>query len=156
MSLLYLEWINNKVLLYSTEDYIQYPMISQSCSVMSNYVTPWTIQSIEFFRPGYWDGQPFPSPGDLPNSGTEPRSPALQADSLPVGVGSLSLLQQIFLTQESNWALLLCRRTLLSTELSGLIKEKNILKRMCVNMCIYIDICITESFCCTAEINTTL
>ena len=31
----------------------------------------------------YWSGQPFPSPGDLPNPGTEPRSPALQADSLP-------------------------------------------------------------------------
>ena len=30
-----------------------------------------------------WSGQPFPSPGDLPNPGIEPRSPALQADSLP-------------------------------------------------------------------------
>ena len=29
----------------------------------------------------YWSGQPFPSPGDLPNPGTEPGSPALQADS---------------------------------------------------------------------------
>ena len=51
----------------------------------------------------------------------EPRSPALQADSLPAepqgkpkntGVGSLSLLQWIFLTQESNWGLLHCRRIL--------------------------------------------
>ena len=51
----------------------------------------------------------FPSPGDLPNPGIEPRSPKLQADSLPAeppgkpkdtGVGSLSLLQQIFPTQE--------------------------------------------------------
>jgi len=49
------------------------------------------------------------SPGDLPNPGTKPRSPALQADSLPTepqgkprnnGVGSLSFLQQIFQTQE--------------------------------------------------------
>ena len=48
----------------------------------------------------------------------EPRSPALQADSLPAklqekpkntGVGSLSLLQNIFLIQESNWGLLQCR-----------------------------------------------
>ena len=31
----------------------------------------------------YWSGLPFPSPGDLPNAGIEPRSPALQADSLP-------------------------------------------------------------------------
>ena len=34
-------------------------------------------------RRQYWSGLPFPSPGDLPNPGTEPRSPALQADSLP-------------------------------------------------------------------------
>ena len=52
----------------------------------------------------------FPSPGDLHNPGIEPRYPAMQADSLPAelqgkpkntGVGSLSLLQQIFPTQES-------------------------------------------------------
>ena len=58
---------------------------------------------------------PFPSPGDLPNPVIEPRSPALQADSLPseppvkpenTGVGSLSLLQGIFPTQELNRGLL--------------------------------------------------
>ena len=38
---------------------------------------------MDFSRPGYWSGQPFPSPGDLPNPGIEPRSLALQADSLP-------------------------------------------------------------------------
>ena len=51
----------------------------------------------------------------------EPRSPALQADSLPAepqgkpkdtGVGSLSILQGIFLTQELKWGLLQCRRIL--------------------------------------------
>ena len=31
----------------------------------------------------YWSGLPFPSPGDLPNPGIEPRSPTLQADTLP-------------------------------------------------------------------------
>ena len=46
-------------------------------------MTPWTIQSVEFSRPEYWSGQPFPSPGDLPNPGIEPRSPTLQEDSLP-------------------------------------------------------------------------
>ena len=40
-------------------------------------------QSMEFSRPEYWGGQPFPSPGDLPNPGIEPRSPALLVDSLP-------------------------------------------------------------------------
>ena len=38
---------------------------------------------MEFSRPEYWSGWPFPSPGDLPNPGIEPRSPALQVDSLP-------------------------------------------------------------------------
>ena len=50
-----------------------------------------------------------PSPGDLPNRGIEPRSPALQKNSLPAeppgkpkntGVGSLSLLHRIFPTQQ--------------------------------------------------------
>ena len=49
------------------------------------FATPWTIQLLEFFRPEYWSGQPFPSPGDLPNPGIKLRSPALQADSLPAG-----------------------------------------------------------------------
>ena len=34
-------------------------------------------------RQEYWSGLPFPSPGDLPDAGIEPRSPALQVDSLP-------------------------------------------------------------------------
>ena len=81
-------------------------------------VIQWSIQSTEFSRPEYWSGQPFPSPGDLPNPGIERRSPTLQADSLPAelqgkpkctGVGSLSLLQWICLTQESNQGLLNCR-----------------------------------------------
>ena len=60
----------------------------------------------------------FPSPGDLPNPGIKPRFPALQAilyqlsnKGSPRIVGSLSLLEQIFPTQESNWSLLHCRQT---------------------------------------------
>ena len=50
-------------------------------------MTPWTIAhqtplSVEFSRQEYWSGLPFPSPGDLPNPGIKPRSPALQVDSL--------------------------------------------------------------------------
>ena len=37
---------------------------------------------MEFSRPEYWSGLPCPSPGDFPNPGIEPRSPALQEDSL--------------------------------------------------------------------------
>ena len=63
------------------------------------------IQSMEFSSPQYCSGKPFPSPGDLPNPGIKPRSPALQAHSLPAGppgepkntgVGSLFLLRGIF------------------------------------------------------------
>ena len=50
----------------------------KSLSHVQLFATPWTIQSMEFSRPEYWSGQPFPSPGDLPNPGTEPRSPVLQ------------------------------------------------------------------------------
>ena len=53
------------------------------------FVTPWTIArqaplSMEFSRREYWSGLPFPSPGDLLDPGMEFRSPALQADSLPI------------------------------------------------------------------------
>ena len=49
---------------------------------------PWTVAcqdplSMGFSRQEYWSGLPFPSPGVLPDPGIEPRSPALQADSLP-------------------------------------------------------------------------
>ena len=37
---------------------------------------------MEFSKQEYWSGLPFPSPGDLPNPGTEPGSPPLQADAL--------------------------------------------------------------------------
>ena len=88
---------------------------------------------------------PFPSPKELPNPEMEPSSPTLQADSLPAepqgkpkntGVGSLSLLQQIFLTQESN---------------RGLLQADSLpLSRKPLYVCVY------ESLCCTAETNTTL
>ena len=51
------------------------------------FVTLWTVAhqappSMGFSRQEYWSGLPFPSPGDLPNPGIEPRSPALQSDAL--------------------------------------------------------------------------
>ena len=39
------------------------------------FTAPWTIESMEFSRPEYWSGYPFPSPGDLPNPGIELRPP---------------------------------------------------------------------------------
>ena len=51
-------------------------------------MTPWTVAhqaplSMGFSGQEYWSGLPFPSPGDLPDPGIEPRTPALQADTLP-------------------------------------------------------------------------
>ena len=92
------------------------------------FATPWTIQSVEFSRPEYWSDQPFPSPGDLPNPGIKPRSPALQADSLPAeppgkpkktGVGSLPLLQGTFLTQELNQGFLRYKQILYQLSYQG-------------------------------------
>ena len=47
---------------------------------------------VEFSRPEYRSGQPFPSPGDLPNPGIEPGSPALQMDSLPTELSGKPLV----------------------------------------------------------------
>ena len=79
------------------------------------------IQSMEFSRQEYWSGEPFPSPGGLPNPGIKPRSPALEAGPLPseppgkpknTGVGSLSLLLLIFPTQGWNPGRPHCRQIL--------------------------------------------
>ena len=89
---------------------------------------PLTIQSMEFSRPEHLSGQPFPSPGDLPNAEIEPRSPTLRVDSLTAeppgkpkntGVGSLSLLQRIFYTQELDQGLLHCRQILYQLSYQG-------------------------------------
>ena len=58
-------------------------LVTKSCLTL---VTPWTVArqaplSMGFSRQEYWSGLSFPSPGDLPNPGIEPGSPALQADS---------------------------------------------------------------------------
>ena len=58
---------------------------------MSNSYDPWTVAcqaplSMGFSRREYWSGLSFPSPGGHPNPGIEPRSPALQADSLLIEI----------------------------------------------------------------------
>ena len=60
-----------------------------SRSAMSDSLQPCGLQPdrllcpLGFSKQEYWSGLPFPSPGDLPNPEIKPRSPALQADSLP-------------------------------------------------------------------------
>ena len=80
--------------------YLQ-PVKCQLLSPARLFVTPWTAahqapRSMGFSRQGNWSGLPFPSPGDPPNSGIEPRSPALQADFLS------SFIVSICQSQSSN------------------------------------------------------
>ena len=100
--------------------------VAQTCPTLFNPMD--CVQFMESSRPEYWSGQPFPSPGGLPNPGIKPRSPALRADSLPgepqgkpknTGVVSLSLLQRIFPTQQSNRGLLHCRWILYQLSCEG-------------------------------------
>ena len=69
------------------------------------FATPWTIQSMEFSRPEYWSGWPFPSPGDLPNPGIKPRSPTLQADFLSAEPHLTSVLMPPDLLIMQKWSL---------------------------------------------------
>ena len=87
---------------------------------MSNSLQPHGLYSL-WNSTGQNTGVGIPSPGALPNPGTEPRLPALQAASLlteppgksmHTGVGSPSLLQGAFPTQELNQGLLQCRQIL--------------------------------------------
>ena len=59
-------------------------LLAQSCLTLCDPIDcslPGSL-SMEFSRQEYWSGLPLPSPGDLPDPGIEPRSPALWADSL--------------------------------------------------------------------------
>ena len=107
---------------------------SESCSVMSNSLQLHGLQLVwlcwpwRFSRQEYSNGLPCPPSGYLPNPGIKPRPLALQVDSLlseppgkpkNTGVGSLSLFQGIFSTQESNWSLLHCRLILYQLSYQG-------------------------------------
>ena len=116
--------------------------VPQSCLTLCDpmgYTVPGILQA----RILEWAA--FPFPGDLPNPRIEPRSPSLQADSLPTepqgkpkntGVGSVSLLQRLFLTQESNRGLLHYRQILYQLSYQGSIlglkRRKPVLRLKCV------------------------
>ena len=99
------------------------PCCAELLSHVQLFVSLWTIirqtpLSMGILHASILEWVAMPSSRDHPNSEIEPRSPALQADSSPseppdqpknTGVGSLSLLQGIFLTQQSNWGFLHCR-----------------------------------------------
>ena len=63
------------------------PNIGAPQYIDKHFVTPWTVAyqappSMGFSKQEYWSGLPFPSPGDLPDPGIKPGSPAFQADAL--------------------------------------------------------------------------
>ena len=98
---------------------------SQSCATLCNPMD-YTVHAVLQSR--ILDWVVFPSPGDLLNPGIKPRPPALRAYYLPAehqlkpkntAVGSLSLLQWIFWTQESNWCLQHCRQSLYQENYQG-------------------------------------
>ena len=72
----------------------------KSLSCVWLFETPWTVAyqappSMGFPRQEYWNGLPFPSPGDLPDPEIEPGSPALEADTLtsePPGMGWIKIV----------------------------------------------------------------
>ena len=70
-------------------------LVAKLCLTLA---TPWTVAhqaplSMGFSRQESWSELPFPSPGNFPNPGIEPGSPALQADSLPTELqGKLYML----------------------------------------------------------------
>ena len=77
------------VVMYGCESWtiIKVKVKVKSLNRVQLFVTPWTVAhqaplSVGSSRQEYWSGLPFPSPGDLPDPGIEPRSPALQADAL--------------------------------------------------------------------------
>ena len=100
---------------------------SESCAAVSDSLRPYgLVHGILQARVLEWVAFPFSWGSSQP--GIEPRSPALQADSLSAepqgklkktGVGSLCLLQGIFMTQESNWGLLNCRLVLYQLSYQG-------------------------------------
>ena len=96
----------------------------QVSRTVGGFFTSWARREAQ----AYWSGQPVLSTVDFPDPGIKPGSPALQADSLPAELqgkpkntemGSLSFLQRIFLTQESNQGLLHCRRILYQLSYQG-------------------------------------
>ena len=100
------EKVNGQI--WSPSPWIFSFLISSILLISSSFITLWSknrsvvshsLRPHRLYRPEYWSGQPFPSPGDLPNPGIEPRSLALREDSLPAGPqgNPITLWAQIYL-----------------------------------------------------------
>ena len=157
--LLYIEWINNKVQQYQTENYIQYPMINHNgkeyfkkqyymCMKVKVAQLCQTVCNPKDYGQNTGVGSLSLLQGIFPTQGSNPCLPHCKGilyqlshkeSSRILEWVAKSPLQHIFLTQESNWGLLYCRQIFTNWAI-----------REAPNMCI------TESFCCIAVINTTL
>ena len=76
----------------------------KSLSHVQLFATPWTVThqappSMGFSRQEHWSGLPFPSPGDLPDPGTEPAFSAWQANSLPLSHQGIYVLHLSFIIE---------------------------------------------------------
>ena len=100
----------------------------KSISCVQLFGTPWTIQSMDILQARILEWTAVPFSRKSSQAGIKPRFPTWQADSLPVeppgkpkntGLCSLSLLQWIFLTQDSNQHLLHCRQILYQLNYQG-------------------------------------
>ena len=78
-------WYDNHIIMWIYQHFIVVVvvLVTQSCPTLCNPMDYTQLASMEFSRQEYWSGQPSPSPGDLPDPGIKPGSPALQANSLP-------------------------------------------------------------------------
>ena len=85
-------------------------LVAKSCLTL---VIPWTVAcqaplSMAFSRQQFWNGLLFPSPGDLPNPGIEPGTPALQADSLPTELHQTAMVPEKQLISQMLFPSLKC------------------------------------------------
>ena len=117
------EWIRKLWYIYTMEYSVQFTSVAQSCPTLCDTMD-YTVHGILQARIPEWVAFPFS------RGSSQPRSPALRADSLPaepygkpknIGVGRLALLQDIFPTQELNSDLLHCRWILYQLSYQGLI-----------------------------------
>ena len=123
---------------------------SECDSVMSDSLWPKRILQARIW------GLAFPFSRDLPNPGIQPRSPSLQADSLlselpgkpkNTGIGSLSLLQGIFLTQGWNRGPLHCRWILYQLNYLGYMHIYHWITVLYTYIHIYIYVCVCVCVC---------
>ena len=83
-------------------------LVAKSCLTLA---APWTIAfqvplSMGLSRQECWNGLPSPSPGDLPNAGIEPGSPALQVDSLPTELQGKRTNSQMLLSVQFSYSVM--------------------------------------------------